>query len=60
MFWSLNPALVVFLIGVFVSLTMSLVNFKFLGGENARKIKKRMYELRMKMLEAQKCADMNV
>lgn len=58
MFWGLNPALVVFLVGVFVSLTMSFVNFKFLGGENARKIKKRIHELRMKMLEAQKSADM--
>lgn len=56
---SLNPALSVFLVGLFISLVMSLINKKFLGRGRAKEAKESMQTIRTKMLDAQKNGDTN-
>jgi len=56
-FIGLNPAINILIIGAIISITMSLVNRKFLGSEKAKEVKKNMQDERSKMLEAQKCGD---
>jgi uncharacterized membrane protein (DUF106 family) len=53
----ISPIFMVFLIGAFISITMSLINWKVLGTEKAREVKKRMQDVRAKMLETQKSGD---
>ena len=56
-FMGLNPAVNILIIGAIISITMSLVNRKFLGSGKAKEVKKKMQDERSKMLEAQKCGD---
>jgi len=56
-FMGLNPAVNILIIGAIISITMSLVNRKFLGSGKAKEVKKRMQDERSKMLEAQKSGD---
>jgi uncharacterized membrane protein (DUF106 family) len=53
----MNEVLIIFLIGLGISLFLSIVNKKTLGNEKAVEIKKRMQEIRNEMLEAQKNGD---
>jgi uncharacterized membrane protein (DUF106 family) len=53
----MHPAIVIFLIGAVISITMSFVNRKVLGSEKAKEVKKKMQDVRSKMLEAQKNGD---
>lgn len=50
----LSPILVIFLVGAGISVITSLMNKKALGTEKAREVKRRMEEIRERMLEAQK------
>ena len=49
-----NPIIGVFLVGLFITLVMSLVNKKTLGADKVKAVKDQMQELRQKMLNAQK------
>jgi uncharacterized membrane protein (DUF106 family) len=53
----LSPILMVFLVGAAISIVMSLINWKVLGTEKAREVKKRMQDVRSQMLESQKSGD---
>jgi len=55
---SLTPIIVIFLVGLGISITMSLANKKFLGTGAAKEVKDKMNEIRAKMLEAQKSGNM--
>ena len=50
----ISPIFMVFLIGAFISIIMSLINRKVLGTEKAKEVKKSMQDVRANMLEAQK------
>jgi len=54
---SLSPILGVFLVGFLICVIMGLVNKKTLGTEHVKEVKKKLQDLREKMLEAQKSGD---
>jgi len=56
---ALTPIIVIFLIGTGISVTMSLVNKKFLGTGRAKEVKDKMNEIRARMLEAQKSGNVS-
>ncbi|MCX6821566.1 MAG: EMC3/TMCO1 family protein [Candidatus Aenigmarchaeota archaeon] len=53
----ISPIFMVFLVGGFISIFMSIINWKVLGTEKAKEVKKRMQDIRAKMLETQKSGD---
>jgi uncharacterized membrane protein (DUF106 family) len=53
----ISPIFMVFLVGAFISILMSIINWKVLGTEKAKEVKKRMQDIRAKMLETQKSGD---
>ena len=55
--FALSPVIAIFIIGASISIFMSLVNKKVLGGERAKEVKKKMQDVRTKMLDAQKSGD---
>ena len=55
--FGLSPIIAIFIIGASISIFMSLVNKKVLGGERAKEVKKDMQDVRAKMLDAQKSGD---
>ena len=57
--FALTPVIAIFIIGASISIFMSLVNKKVLGGKRAKEVKKDMQDARAKMLDAQKSGDMN-
>jgi uncharacterized membrane protein (DUF106 family) len=57
---ALTPIVVIFLVGLGISVTMSLVNKKFLGAGAAKEVKDKMNEIRAKMLEAQKSGNTKI
>lgn len=57
---ALNPIITIFIMGLVVITTTNLLNKKFLGTENAKLLKKKMQEMREKMLSAQKIGDTKV
>lgn len=50
----LTPIIAISLIGAGISITMSLINKKFLGTGRAKEVKEKMNGIRAKMLDAQK------
>ena len=57
---ALNPVITIFIMGLTIITITNLLNKKFLGTENAKALKKKMQELREKMLSAQKIGDNKV
>ncbi len=55
--FGISPIFMIFLIGAFISIMMSIVNWKVLGTEKAKEVKKRMQDIRAEMLETQKSGD---
>lgn len=55
--FGLSPIIAIFIIGASISIFMSLVNKKVLSGERAKEVKKKMQDVRGKMLDAQKSGD---
>jgi len=55
---SLSPILGVFFAGFLICAIMALVNKRTLGKENVKEVKKKLQDLREKMLEAQKSGDL--
>jgi len=55
--FGLSPIIAIFIIGASISILMSLVNKKVLGGGRAKEVKKNMQDVRAKMLDAQKAGD---
>ncbi len=55
--FGISPIFMVFLIGAFISILMSIINWKVLGTEKAKEVKKRMQDVRASMLETQKSGD---
>jgi len=53
----MSPILMIFLVGAAISIGMSLVNWKVLGTQKAKEMKKRMQDVRSNMLESQKSGD---
>jgi len=53
----MSPIFTVFLIGAFISVVMSIINWKVMGTEKAKGVKKRMQDIRANMLETQKSGD---
>jgi uncharacterized membrane protein (DUF106 family) len=53
----ISPIFMIFLVGAFISIMMSIINWKVLGTEKAKGVKKRMQDVRANMLESQKSGD---
>jgi len=53
----ISPIFMVFLVGAFISIFMSIINWKVMDTEKAKEVKKRMQDIRAKMLETQKSGD---
>jgi uncharacterized membrane protein (DUF106 family) len=53
----ISPIFMVFLVGAFISIFMSIINWKVMSTGKAKEVKKRMQDIRAKMLETQKSGD---
>lgn len=54
---ALDPVITIFIMGLTIITITNLLNKKFLGNENAKLLKKKMQDIREKMLSAQKMGD---